>query len=148
MFGRRLLVGLVLVVAACGVEASPPLPVVPIEGADRTIDVTLREFEFSPSSFSFQRGETVGFRVTNAGAVTHEFRLTTDENVAQIVAAREQDDEAAASLDASELLDEVAPAETREILVTFDDQAQYNTLVCLIPGHREAGMQASLAITE
>lgn len=142
---RWLLIGLIAF-AACGVEASPPLPVIPIEGTDRTIDVSMTEFVFSPPDLVVGRGETVGFRVTNEGAVGHEFRLTTDENVAEVMAARDLNDEAVSEVRPDELLNELAPGETREILVTFDDEVPYETLVCLIPGHFEAGMQASLTV--
>jgi len=51
--------------------------------------------------------------VKNEGAVGQEFRLVTDQNVAEVVAARELDDEAVSDIRPGEFLNELAPRYAR-----------------------------------
>lgn len=141
---------LALVISACGgaVEASTdnhddPAGVT----TERVIEVSMTEFAFSPAPIEVNEGETVTFVVTNDGVVDHEFRLANDE----LVEAHEHDSD-------HEDIDEMdkdmmsvlllAPGETGELVVTFDHDATFTEVTCLLPGHREAGMVTPLAINE
>ena len=117
---------------------------------DRTIEVRMAEFSFSPASMTISRGETILFKVTNDGVIEHEFRLTTEHAAMEHVAAGHMDhgDEATTSDEHGhgEVLLLVAPGETDTITVTFDHDAEFDEMVCLLPSHYEAGMRAPLTL--
>lgn len=141
---RWALLGMLMFLVACGPEASAPLPVGPIPGTDRTVDVSVTEFEFHLASNEFKRGETVGFRIVNDGKVSHEFRLTSRAALDHFLAEREEADEE--PFDEQSMLVLLRPGERQEIIVTFGDNGTYEVLVCVIPGHFEAGMKADLIL--
>ena len=89
------------------------------------------------------------FRVSNAGGIEHEFRLSNQHRVDEHIAASHEDHAArAAAPDDEEHADVialVAAGDIAEITMTFsDDQTLYTMVACLIPGDYEAGMVASL----
>ena len=158
-----MLAAVAMIVAACGgtdqtaapaIEAEPAdvigeAPVVVTDGdthndgdVDRTVDVTLSEFDFSfdgDSVLVVEAGETVQFVVTNAGVVEHEFRLTTAAEAAKHVGTGHTGhDDGIGEGDGILLL--VAVGETGTIDVTFTESGEYDIVACLIPGHYEAGM--------
>ncbi|WP_264211456.1 copper-binding protein [Leisingera thetidis] len=114
--------------------------------ADREIAVTMKETDdgemlFEPSSFSFAKGETVQFVITNAGELEHEFVLDTAErNVLhkELMAKMdmEHDDPNSVRLD---------PGAAGEIVWTFSNPGTFE-FACLIPGHYEAGMHGPVAV--
>src|SRR5512139_2178711 len=64
---RVLLIGMVgisLFLAGCGAQTSAPTT---------EIDVTLDDFQFSPSTFSVPAGQEITLNATNAGDVVHSF---------------------------------------------------------------------------
>ncbi len=148
----RFNVALAVLIAACGAEASPPLALQPIEGAERTIDVSVTEFQFQLSTIEFQPGENVGFRIRNEGVVSHDFRVTTvaalEEYQSSARATPVQEEEALERLDSQSTSVKVGPGATEDLLVKFDASDPYDVLVCLIPGHFEAGMRADLTVSK
>ncbi|WP_027258027.1 copper-binding protein [Leisingera aquimarina] len=116
--------------------------------ADREIAVTMKETDdgemiFEPSSFSFTKGETVKFVITNAGELEHEFVLDTPErNVhhKELMAKMdmEHDDPNSVRLD---------PGAAGEIVWTFSNPGTFE-FACLIPGHYESGMSGPVAVLE
>ncbi|MBQ4825668.1 MULTISPECIES: copper-binding protein [unclassified Leisingera] len=116
--------------------------------ADREIAVTMKETDdgemiFEPSGFSFTKGETIKFVITNAGELEHEFVLDTAErNVhhKELMAKMdmEHDDPNSVRLDAGA---------TGEIIWTFSNLGTFE-FACLIPGHYESGMHGPVAVLE
>ena len=114
--------------------------------ADREVAVTMRETDdgkmlFEPSSFSFAKGETVKFMITNAGELEHEFVLDTAErNVhhKEMMAKMEMehDDPNSVRLD---------PSASGEVVWTFSNEGTFE-FACLIPGHYESGMHGPVAV--
>jgi uncharacterized cupredoxin-like copper-binding protein len=99
-------------------------------GPVAVVEVSMTEFAFTPASVAVEVGEPVTFIVTNDGVVPHEFEVTSPEG-------REghgHDDHG----EASTLKLVLDPGETGELTVTFD--GEQDEIVCLIPGHYEAGM--------
>jgi len=142
--------GLALVISACGgaVEASPDNHDEPAGvTTERVIEVSMTEFAFSPAPIEVNEGETITFVVTNNGVVDHEFRLANDE----LVEAHEHDSD---HEDTDEMDNEMmsvlllAPGKTGELVVTFDHDATFTEVTCLLPGHREAGMVTPLQISD
>ena len=150
-FRRTLLTAtaLLLVVAACGgtTAAAENSDHDATEGVttERVVEVSMTEFGFSPGPIEVFEGETVTFVVTNDGAVDHEFRLANDEIVGEHEHASDHED-----MDEMDMMSVVllAPGETGELVVTFDHDATFTEVTCLLPGHREAGMVTPLQISE
>lgn len=90
------------------------------DGDRQTLDVTVREFAFEPDQMRVAAGEPVMLVLRNAGAVEHDF-----------------------AVDDPEVLVYAAPAETAEQEIGPFAAGTY-TVYCSIPGHREAGMEATL----
>ena len=168
---RFLLFALLLVGTACSTAATilPPAPVdEPVttteapqatttgDGSMRVVEVELTEFAFAAESFAFTPGETVEFVVTNAGVVEHEFRLSNQDRVEEHLEGGHDDHddtsmedtenaEADHDAEAKDLVLLLAGGETGTIVFTFpDNDHDYTAVVCLIPGHYEAGMEASV----
>ena len=128
------------------------------------IEVVLSEFAFEPGSFEVAAGESVTFVVTNTGVVEHELRLSNttrieehlegghadddhDEAVGEESDA-DHDDEVDSDVDAEDVFLLLDPGETGELTFTApDDRSLYTEVVCLVPGHYEAGMKAPLTIS-
>jgi len=108
------------------------------------MDDTMR---FMPEKIDVKKGETVRFVVHNGGAVAHEFVLGTTQEIAehaelmrQIAAGKPVAHNHGGGAALS-----VAAGEIGEMVVTFP-QAGALEIACLIPGHFEAGMRASIAV--
>ncbi|MFC4214957.1 plastocyanin/azurin family copper-binding protein [Pseudophaeobacter arcticus] len=113
---------------------------------DREIKVSMQETDdgemlFEPRNFSFAKGETVKFTITNAGELEHEFVLDTaprnllhKEMMAKM--DMEHDDPNSVRLDAG------AQA---EVVWTFSNSGTFE-FACLIPGHYESGMHGPVVV--
>lgn len=154
------LTGLLLILAACSTgtqpSASPSTPMAsdgdagtfawgePAEAgeADRVIEITMSDqLRFEPASVEVRVGETVTFKVTNPGAIPHDFTLgdeeTQDEHEADMVAGGMGHDEPnKATLD---------PGEEAELTWRFT-QAGTIRYGCHLTGHYAAGMVGTITI--
>ena len=147
---------LALVTAACGditavdnAVGDPATPVAAGTTAEpRVIDVELTEFAITADTFDVETGETVTFVVTNNGVVEHEFELSNDHEVEEHLASghaeHQEDMDVELEEEAEELKLVLAPGATGELTVTFEDTTTLTQIVCLIPGHYEAGMEAAI----
>ena len=110
-----------------------------------------------------ERGETVRFELVNSGRVVHEFAIGTDEmhdahlqemrtmmqNGMMTVRELRHDRMEEAGMmhvDANSRL--LEPGETSEIVWTFSGDQDELIIACNVPGHRQAGMEASAVIGE
>ena len=158
-----LFVAIALLAAACG--SDEPDTATPIGGqdadehgefsfgepadaadADRTIDIDAADdFSFDPDNIDVEVGETVTFRVTNAGKQPHDFTIgdsdTQDDHDAEMadmsMDGMGADDANAMTLD---------PGQTKETW-TFTEAGDV-LMGCHIPGHYAAGMRGSITIGE
>ncbi len=104
--------------AACG-RPAPPDGSTP---AGQTVTVTAHEWAFDPATLQAKPG-SVTFQVRNNGAVEHNFFI---ENVPRGA------------------VEAIQPGQTKVLTVTV--AAGEYTLICNLPGHREAGMVATLKV--
>ena len=135
----------------------------------RVIEVEMTEFAFAADSFEFSQGETIEFLITNSGVVEHELRLSnqvrvdehlagghddhddsamTDEEMAAMEDADDDhaDDEADHVDEADDVFVVLDAGETGTLVLTFpDNDHDYTGVVCLLPGHYEAGMVTDLS---
>lgn len=102
----------------------------------------LDTMRFVPDRIDVKRGETVRQKVTNSGAVLHEFVIGTpkelDEHAAPMVkfADTEHDEPYMAH---------VAPGKSGEIGWTFNRAGEF-MFACLIAGHCQAGMVGKIVV--
>jgi uncharacterized cupredoxin-like copper-binding protein len=90
------------------------------------VAVTAREFLYEPNKLTLKAGD-VTFAVKNAGAVEHDF-VIEDKARKQIAQATP-----------------FAPGRTVQVKARL--AAGDYSIFCSIPGHREAGMMATLRVT-
>lgn len=102
----------------------------------RMVEVEMRDIEFSPTTVDVDAGETVRFRFTNTGTVTHE------AYVGSPAAQKEHADEMESMGDMDHGDDDVLvldPGQVGELTHTFDEAGQVQ-VGCHQPGHFGAGM--------
>jgi len=152
-FVRALFVPLALTVllAGCGGHQTTTAAA----AGTRTIDVTMVDNAFQPSSVTVKRGETVTFRFRNAGMVRHEGVVGDDA-----VQDRHHAEMASSSVSttaggmehghgekaAGSTAVTVEPGQSQELTHTFDEGGAV-LIGCHEPGHWEAGMKATVAVT-
>jgi uncharacterized cupredoxin-like copper-binding protein len=113
------------------------------KAAKRTIEVGMSDaMRFTPDHIEVRLGETVRFRVRNAGRVMHEFVIGTKE---------ELDEHAALMLRFPNMehdepyMAHVAPGKSGEIVWHFNRAGEFD-FACLIAGHYQAGMVGKIAV--
>jgi len=133
----------------------------------RTIDVVMRDNFFEPETIRVEPGETIRFRVANAGEFVHEFNIGTSEmhvkhqgEMAMMVEHNvlmpdRIDVKAAAAMqesmghgmhnDPNSVL--LEPGKTGEVIWTFPEGGEIALeFGCNVPGHYEAGMVGEFKI--
>jgi uncharacterized cupredoxin-like copper-binding protein len=116
-------------IAACG-------------GGEETSDslqTTVSEFQFAPSTWTVAADSAASIEVTNAGSMTHEWVLMNPD--VQIASEAEFTEdlvyiETEVEAGATETLDFTAPA------------AGTYQVICAIPSHFDAGMEGTLTVTD
>ena len=126
---------------AAGEPGDPKKPIA------RTIEVTMKETEdakmlFEPDRVEIKRGEQVKFVLKNTGKVDHEFMLDSVQNNAKHKVAMEQNPDMEHDDPNGRRL---APAGTSEIVWRFTKAGTFE-YACLIPGHYESGMKATVVV--
>ena len=115
--------------------------------ADRVIELVTNDvFRFEPDTFAVTLGETITFRVTNGGVATHDFTLgdlATQEEHAAVMA---QMGPAAMTMPDEPNAFVLQVGETKELTWTFSVAGEV-LIGCHQPGHYEAGMVATIAVT-
>ncbi|MDA1059928.1 MAG: plastocyanin/azurin family copper-binding protein [Proteobacteria bacterium] len=130
-------------------------------GVTRTIEVVLRDNFFEPESIRVKPGETIRFKIINAGEFVHEFNIGTAEMHAEhqgemammvehnVLMPDRIDMKAAAAMQASMghgMHDDpnsvlLEPGHTGEVIWTFPEGGEIAIeFGCNVPGHYEAGM--------
>lgn len=92
-------------------------------GAGPAVDVNMTDFAFQMSTQTIERGKVL-FRVRNTGPSVHNFTING------VKGAASRDLTAGASQDVN---------------VSLDQPGAY-TVVCTVPGHKEAGMVTELVV--
>ncbi|MFC3694153.1 cupredoxin domain-containing protein [Chenggangzhangella methanolivorans] len=114
---------------------------------NRTIEIVMKETDdgkmiFEPNSVSASKGEQIRFVLKNEGQLDHEFMLATRaENDKHAIAMQKAPDMEHDDPNGRR----IAPGKTDEIIWKFSKSGEFN-FACLIPGHRESGMDGSVAV--
>jgi len=114
---------LAMLLAACsgGGGASPQAP-----ASGATFNVVATEFAFNPNTFKASVGQPITFKITNKGTVDHTFVIM--------------------GLDGKEAVKATIRTGGTETLQFTPTIAGVYPVVCDLPGHKEAGMQATLTV--
>jgi plastocyanin len=125
-----------MVLAACQGESTSPQTTSQAASAEITAEAT--EFQFTPSDWTVAPEATVMLTLINQGTEEHTFTVVTGGG----------------RVDSATELDEVAPVAQAEAGATVDatftapsEPGSYQ-VVCTIAGHLEAGMEATLTVTQ
>lgn len=110
--------------------------------ATRTIDLDMSEFRFSPERIEIKAGETVLFRVRNAGRIPHE--LTFGDPAELRDHAEEMRKQPMMAHHGSGGLT-LEGGKTGEMAWTFANAGEFQ-YGCMIPGHFEAGMVGTVVV--
>jgi len=115
-----------------------PFTVVP--AGTQTVQVDLKDFSVTAKTTKFKAGTPYLLQVTNDGEATHELVVEpagkVDEPLETTVNGKEIESE----------VEDIAPGETKTLLWTFRDPGKYQ-MACHVPGHFEAGMKTTFAVT-
>ncbi|MEX1208236.1 MAG: plastocyanin/azurin family copper-binding protein [Acidimicrobiia bacterium] len=112
--------------------------------ADRVVEIVASDaFRFDPDTVEVSAGETVTFRVTNAGAIRHEFVVGTQ-------ADQDHHEAEMTDMGGMEMADEangfaLEPGETKELTLTFTEAGSLQ-FACHETGHYAAGMIGDLTV--
>jgi len=117
--------GVAVAVSTILAIAGIPWQSLPGQSAPGTIQLTAREFLYEPKELSASPGEVI-FAVKNAGAIEHNFVLEDQAKKRQAA------------------IPIVEPAQMAEAKANL--QRGTYTVYCSIPGHKEAGMIATLHV--
>ena len=111
----------------------------------RRVDVSMTdERRFEPDSITVAPGETVRFAVTNTGESVHEFLIGDEAAQAEFedqMSDGEMDHDTAAGVS-------VDPGQTKTFTYTFGETDEVILAGCHEPGHYEAGMVATITVSD
>lgn len=113
------------------------------EQANRTLEVMMTDdMRFTPSAVQVSEGETLRIVVHNAGQIMHELVIGDPESLAEhaelMVRFPDMEHD-------EPYMAHVPPGETAEIVWTFNRAGEFE-FACLLPGHYQAGMFASVKV--
>lgn len=117
--------------------------------ATQTITVSMQETDdgkmiFKPNAFKVRKGQTVIFKIKNAGEMDHEFVLDQEDKIMEHKALMEKfpemehDDPNAIRLQAGK---------SGEVVWKFTNGGTFK-FACLVPGHFEAGMHGDITVAQ
>ena len=113
--------------------------------ADRVVEISAGDnFRFDPESVTITAGETITFRVTNAGAIPHDFVLGD-------AASQDEHDIEMANMSGDMMHDEpnafvLEPGETKEVTWHMTQSGEI-LFGCHQPGHYAAGMKGTITVS-
>ena len=123
---------IVATVAACGGDDSPA------SGDPSMLIVNASDFEFELDRFEVEAGRDITVQLRNRGAIEHTWTVL-DAGV-QVATAED-------IVETDILWSVRADAAQSENLVTVSPPAGTYQVICTMPGHLEAGMEATLVST-
>jgi uncharacterized cupredoxin-like copper-binding protein len=123
--------GLTIILAAMLLAACGPKPV--------TLSVEMKDFAYTPNSYSIPAGREVTLELKNMGTLAHEFVIM--KKGTQATLPFDDDDEGNIYWEK-----ELEPGENATVAFTSPNEPGSYQVVCGTAGHLEQGMQANLEV--
>ena len=112
----------------------------------RVIELAMTEgsgtMAFAPNTVEVKVGEQIKFVIKNTGALDHEFKLDSSEQIAKHKIAMEKNPEMIHDDPNGTRLE---PSKSGEVFWKFSKAGTF-VFACLIPGHYEAGMHGKVVV--
>lgn len=126
------------VLSACAVGSQPAAK----------FDIVMKEFEFTPSSFTVNTGQPVVITFQNEGAVEHDFVVEKiDVSSVSTEGVGMGEHHMAGEHSEFDLHISTSAGGTSVLKFTANTPGSYRVL-CSVPGHEEAGMVGELIVVE
>jgi uncharacterized cupredoxin-like copper-binding protein len=109
----------------------------------RTVDVTMRDIHYEPTSVEVKAGETVKFVFHNEGAIVHDAFI--GDEAAQAAHEKEMRDDEGGHHGGEDDALTVDPGKTDSLTYTFDKPATL-AIGCHQAGHYAAGMRIAVTV--
>ncbi len=133
---RRMIVAVVfiaLAAGACGGDDNAA------GEATTSLDVDMVEFAFEPAETAVPAGQEITLNLSNSGSVEHEFAILNPD---VRIETEEEFEESMVYFEA-----EIEPGDAGTFTFTAPARGIYQ-VVCVIPGHFTAGMEARLQVVD
>ncbi len=112
----------------------------------RVVELAMTEgsgtMAFWPNTVEVKAGEQIKFVIKNTGALDHEFKLDSSEQIAKHKIAMERNPEMIHDDPNGTRLE---PSKSGEVFWRFSKAGTFE-FACLIPGHYEAGMHGKVVV--
>lgn len=116
-----------------------------LDDVDRRIEMRMDDrMRFEPSAIDVKAGETVRFRVTNAGEQPHEMVIGSIEDLK--AHAEEMRQHPGMAHDEPNMI-QLDAGESGDLIWKFTHAGQID-FACLLPGHLEAGMKGRIDVAQ
>lgn len=110
----------------------------------RTVEVAMEDIKFGQTALTVKAGETIDFRFTNTGKITHDaFIGDSDAQMEHEQEMAHMDDMAGHSMDEGAIT--VEPGASGQLSYTFTKPGTYE-VGCHQPGHYGAGMKIDVTV--
>ena len=117
------------------------------DGDMRTIRVVMNEFSFDPDEIRVKVGERVRLLLVNEGAVLHDITTDDFQGTAESTGDTVHGHDDRGSADANDFHAALESGGTSELEFVAEAAGTFE-LFCSVPGHRQAGMTATLIVEE
>ncbi|MET0832025.1 MAG: plastocyanin/azurin family copper-binding protein [Acidimicrobiia bacterium] len=132
--------------AACGGDDEAAEPTVEGPGGDTIeISVAMIEFEYDPVTMEVPAGAEVTVTAANEGSIEHDF-VMVDQGHEVVSEDDLPDDIDQFRVDSAVVALHAEPGEFAEGTFIAPDPGDYQ-VICLVPGHFSAGMEATFTVT-
>ncbi len=139
-------VATVAMVAACGGDDEATEPTGEGPGGDTIeISVAMIEFEYDPATMEVPAGAEVTITAANEGSIEHDF-VMVDQGHEVVSEDDLPEDVDQFRVDSAVVALHAEPGEFAEGTFIAPDPGDYQ-VICLVPGHFSAGMEATFTVT-
>jgi uncharacterized cupredoxin-like copper-binding protein len=118
-----------ILLASCGGASAPTTE----------LNLTVTDFQFSPSSFTVPAGKEITLNISNSGAVLHNFIIMNLDTAAGTEFGDEDLPNVYWTL-------EIPPGDASSTTFTAPKEPGDYEIVCSIPGHIQAGMNGNMRV--
>lgn len=113
--------------------------------ADRTVDVTMRDIAYTPTSIDVKQGETIRFHFTNTGKLVHDAFIGDAKEQNKHEASMRDESGDGHHMHGSDAIT-LEPGDDADLVHTFKKAGTY-FVGCHEEGHYDAGMRITVNVS-